>query len=239
MELLDALATTRSIRRYLDEPIPDDVMAAIMFSATRAPSGSNRQPFRFIVLRDSPVARQAKSLIGHAARDMWAAKRANEKYDEGSGTRPDSPKTRMANSMQHYVDNFERVPALILPALIRYRAPSLHEGASIYPACQNLLLAARGLGYGGVLTVFHYAVDAELRELLSVPDNVFLAATITLGKPEGKHGPVRRRPLSELIFEDGWEHAAPWAVDPPGTRHTQAGPPPEPATPNRDLRVRA
>ncbi len=229
MELLEALATTRSIRRYRDEPIPDEVMAAIMFSATRAPSGSNRQPFRFIVLRNSPQAAQAKSLIANAAREMWAAKRTNEKYDEGSGTRPDSPKRRMANSMQHYVDNFERVPALILPTLIRYREPSLHEGASVYPACQNLLLAARGLGYGGVLTVFHYAVDAELRQLLGVPDNVFLAATITLGKPEGKHGAVRRRPLSELVFEDGWEKATPWAVDPPGTRHTQAGPPPSSA----------
>ena len=225
MELLDGIATTRSIRRYLDEPIPDEVMASIMFSASRAPSGSNRQQFRFIVLRDSQIAHQAKSLIGTAARELWAAKRADEKYDEGSGARPDSPKTRMANSMQQYVDNFERVPVLILPALIRYRSPSPHEGASVYPACQNLLLAARAHGYGGVITVFHYPVEADLRTLLNIPDEVFLAATMTLGKPQGTHGPVRRRPLEELIYEDGWNRSAPWAIDPPGTRHTQAGPP--------------
>ena len=231
MDILDGIATTRSIRRYLNEPIPDDVMASIMFSASRAPSGSNRQQFRFIVLRDSAVAQQAKALIGTAARSLWGEKRTNEGYDKGSGASADSPKARMAATMQHYVDNFEQVPVLILPALIRHHQPNVYEGASIYPACQNLLLAARAHGYGGVITIFHYPVDAELRELLHVPDDVFLAATMTLGKPVGHHGPVRRRPLNELIFEDGWDHAPAWAIDPPGTQHTQAGPPrPAPET---------
>ena len=72
MELLDGLATTRAIRRYRPEPVPEDALAAILFAATRAPSGSNRQPFRFSVLTDGPVAAEAKSLIGGAARRMWA-----------------------------------------------------------------------------------------------------------------------------------------------------------------------
>ena len=99
------------------------------------------------------------------------------------------------------------------------------EGASIYPACQNLLLAARALGYGGVITGFHGFVETELRALLGIPDGVFIAATITLGKPVGAHGPVRRRPMNELVYQDEWEQPAAWAVDPPGTRFTQAGPP--------------
>ena len=70
-------------------------------------------------------------------------------YDAGSGAVADSPKARMARTMQRYVDEFERVPVLILPCLVRYRDPNPMEGASIYPACQNLLLAARALGYGG------------------------------------------------------------------------------------------
>ena len=88
-----------------------------------------------------------------------------------------------------------------------------------------LLLAARALGYGGVLTGWHGLVEPQLRELLGIPDDVFMAATITLGKPAGRHGPVRRRPLGELVYDDAWGAPAPWAVDPPGTRHTQAGPP--------------
>jgi nitroreductase len=129
--------------------------------------------------------------------------------------------------MQRYVDEFERVPVLILAGLVRYRAPHPTEGASIYPACQNLLLAARALGYGGVLTGWHQVVEPELRTLLGIPDDVFLAATITLGRPEGRHGPVRRRPIRELVYEDRWGVAPAWAADPPGTRHTRAGPPRE------------
>jgi nitroreductase len=131
----------------------------------------------------------------------------------------------MALAMQSYVDDFERAPVLVLPCLVRYRDPTPTEGASVYPACQNLLLAARALGYGGVLTMWHGLVEAELRALLGVPENVFIAATITLGRPAGRHGPVRRRPLDEIVFTDRWEQRAEWAVDPPGTRHTAAGPP--------------
>ena len=223
--LLEGLMTTRAIWRYRDEPIPDDALRAMLFAATRAPSGSNRQPFRFLVLSDGPKARQAKALIAGAAQAIWAEKRRNDGYDQGSGAQQNSPKARMARVMQRYVDEFERAPVLILPCLIRYREATTFEGASIYPAVQNLLLAARGLGYGGVITGFHGAVDAQLRELLNIPDNVVISATVTMGRPEGNHGPVRRRPLQELVFEEHWDHSPDWAVDPPGTRYTSAGPP--------------
>lgn len=223
--LLEGLTTTRSIRRYRDEPVPPDALRAMLFAATRAPSGSNRQPFRFIVLTDGDVARDAKALIGAGARRAWATKRERDGYDRGSGRDDDSPKARTARAMQSYVDDFERAPVLVLPCFVRYREPTPTEGASVYPACQNLLLAARALGYGGVLTLWHGPVETELRALLRVPENVFMAATITLGKPAGNHGPVRRRPLDELVFSDHWDEPAPWAVDPPGTRFTSAGPP--------------
>jgi nitroreductase len=223
--LLEGLATTRAIRRYRDEPVPPEVLRAILFAATRGPSGSNRQPFRFLVLTDGPVAVQAKALIGEAARQIWRSKRRTDGYDRGSGAREDSPKARMARTMERYTDEFERAPVLVLPCLVRYREPNPMEGASIYPACQNLLLAARALGYGGVLTGFQALVEDRLRPLLGIPDGVFLAATITLGRPEGHHGPVRRRPIAELVYGDRWGRAPEWAVDPPGTRHTAAGPP--------------
>ena len=223
--LLEGLASTRSIRRYRDEPVPDEALRAILFAATRAPSGSNRQPFRFLVLTDGPKARAAKALIGESARRAWAAKRAADGYDERSGAETASPKARIAAVMQRYVDEFERVPVLVLPCLVRHRPPTPTEGASVYPACQNLLLAARALGYGGVLTIWNVGVEAELRDLLGIPDDVFVAATISLGRPEGSHGAVRRRPLAELVFEETWGTPASWAVDPPGTEHTSAGPP--------------
>jgi nitroreductase len=224
--LLEGLTSTRAIRRYRDEPVPPEALRAILFAATRAPSGSNRQPFRMIVLTDGPNAAEAKRLIAASARRIWTGKREADRYDSGSGAVVDSPKARTARAMDEYVEHFERVPVLILPCLVRYRAATPFEGGSVYPACQNLLLAARALGYGGVITGFHFSAEAELRELLAIPENVFVAATITLGKPRGGHGPVRRRPMAELVYDDTWGASPPWALDPPGTRHTSAGPPP-------------
>ena len=223
--LLEGITTTRAIRRYTDDPVPPEALRAMLFAASRAPSGSNRQPFRFVVLTDGPGADEAKRLIAASARAMWADKRRHDHYDSGSGARADSPKSRMARSMEEYVERFESIPVLILACLVRYRPAHSFEGASVFPACQNLLLAARALGYGGVLTGFHFAVEHELRELLAIPEDVFVAATITIGRPKGRHGPVRRRPLSEVVFDERWGKPASWALDPPGTRHTSAGPP--------------
>ncbi len=198
--LLEGLATTRAIRRYTDDPVPDDDLATILWHAGRAPSGSNRQPFRFLVLRHGSGAAAAKAVLGEAFRTGWGAKR------EADGYRP----SRFADSMQHYVDHFESVPVVVLVCLDRYREPSPYEGASVYPACQNLLLAARALGYGGALTMWHLGVERELRELLAVPDHVALSACITLGVPAGRHGPVRRKPLGDVVFDDRWGQPADW-----------------------------
>jgi len=204
--LLEGLATTRAIRRYTDAPIPDDDLAAILWHAGRAPSGSNRQPFRFLVLRDGPNAQAAKAVLGEAFRAGWNAKR------EADGYRP----SRFADSMQRYVDRFESTPVVVLVCLERYREASPYEGASVYPACQNLLLAARALGYGGALTMWHLGVEDDLRELLSIPDSVALSACITLGVPEGRHGPVKRKPLTEVAFDDAWGSGADWITETSG-----------------------
>ena len=231
VSLYEGLVSTRAIRRYTDEPVPDEVLREILFAATRAPSGSNRQPFRFVVLTDGPVAVEAKRLIGAGARRFWAAKRKADGYDEGSGQDTGSPKARLARTMEHYVDTYESVPVLILACYVRYRERSaVSDGASVFPACQNLLLAARALGYGGVMTGWQAAAEPELRALLRIPENVELVATITLGRPQGRHGPVRRRPLPELVFGEQWEQPPSWAVDPEGVTFTAAGPPEQPVS---------
>lgn len=230
MELLEGLATTRAIRRFTDDPIPVDDLNTILWHATRAPTGSNRQPFRFLVLRDGPKATEARGILGESFRAGWADKRRGEGYDEGSGKEANSPKARMAAAMEQFVDRFESTPVVVLACHIRHREPNPYEGASVYPACQNLLLAARALGYGGVMTIWHTFVEDELRRVLEIPDDVGIAATIALGKPVGHHGPVRRRPITELVFEDGWGEPASWTNDPDGTRFTAAGPPKGPGS---------
>jgi nitroreductase len=209
ISLLEGMATTRAIRRYTDEPIPDGDLAEILWYAQRAPSGTNRQKFRFITLRrDDPVAAPARALMTASFREGWAAKRGE--LDRDGPPQEGTPRFRMQAAMQHYVDHIDTVPVIVLVGLERYRPANPAEGASVYPACQNLLLAARALGYGGVMTGWHSAVEAELRELLGIPGGVALSATITLGVPAGRHGPLRRKPLSSLVHDGAWGRSATW-----------------------------
>ena len=198
-----------------------------MFAATRAPSGSNRQPFRFIVLTDGPVAAEAKRIIGSGARRFWEAKRKADGYDEGSGTDQNSPKARMARTMQGYVDDFESVPVLVLGCFVAYRHTSHVDGGSVYPACQNLLLAARALGYGGVMTTWHFAVEGEL-PAASDPRRHDHHGHHHGGSPGRFPRPGAPRPMSELVYGERWGEAPAWAVDPTGVQHTAAGPPAPP-----------
>src|ERR1039458_1351379 len=122
--LLEGLTTTRTIRRYTGDTVPAEALRAMLFAATRAPSGSNRQPFRFVVLVDGPRAREAKRLLAVGARRIWAAKREHDGYDRGSGADQLSPKARLARTMEHYVEHFAEVPVLVLPCLLRYREPA-------------------------------------------------------------------------------------------------------------------
>ena len=154
VSLYEGLLTTRAIRRYTDEPVPDEVLRDILFAATRAPSGSNRQPFRFVVLTDGPVAAEAKRLIGDGARGVLGRQAGGRRLRHGVGRR-----RRLAQGA-HGADHAAlrrhlRVGAGARAGLLRPLPPTPpqpRDGASVYPACQNLLLAARALGYGGVMT---------------------------------------------------------------------------------------
>ena len=224
IDLLEGIATARTIRRYHFDPVPEEDLNKILWSATRAPSGTNRQPFRFLVLRDSEQARRVKAMLGEAFRGGWHDKSSAEGWTEGDFSK-ESRRGRTLSAMQFFVDNFEKIPVIIFPCLVRYRPPMQNEGASIFPACQNLHLAARALGYGVCFSGWHQSIKKELEDVLGLPENVELMLTITLGKPRGKHGPLRRMPVSNLIFEDHWDNSAPFMSDPPGTRFSRGGPP--------------
>ncbi len=214
-DLYDGLLSTRAIRRYRPDAIPEEDLNKILFAATRAPSGHNRQPFRFLVVRDTPDMAVVRRLLTTGYQRAWAPSR------EDPPAADTSRKARMARTMSHFVDHIGEAPVIVFACLReRDRPTDLYDGASIFPACQNLLLAARALGYGGVMTNWHQMVVAELAPMLGMPDDVQIAATIPLGRPVGSHGPVRRLPLPDLVYENRWGEPAPWAVDPAGTRYT-------------------
>ncbi len=225
LSILEGIATTRSIHRYRPDPVPDDHLRSILFAASRAPSGSNAQPFRFIVLRNGPRAKKAKSLLGEVYRKGWESKSKAEGWQRGTGADPGSRKARSVNAMLQFVERFEEIPVVILACFLHHRSLHVFDGASIYPACQNILLAARALGYGACISMWHPLVETELRSLLGIPEKASVMATLTLCKPEGRHGPLRRRPLADLVFDDGWEETASWIEDPPGSRFSRGGRP--------------
>ncbi|HVV38420.1 MAG TPA: nitroreductase family protein [Acidimicrobiales bacterium] len=215
LSLYDGLVTTRAIRRYLPDDIPPDDLNAIMFAATRGPSGHNSQPFRFVVLRRTPEAAAARALLAKGFALSWQGERQDPPADDTSR------RARMARTMNAFVDSIEDAPVIVIACnRDRHGRTDITAGASVYPACQNLLLAARALGYGGVMTQWHHPVRDELARVLELPDGVLIAGVIPLGKPAGGHGPVRRRPLPELVYENTYEAPALWAVDPEGTRYT-------------------
>jgi nitroreductase len=195
MSLFDAIHSQRAIRHFSEQPVSDDAVEMMLRAAICAPSGGNRQPWRFVVIRDATIKRR----LGQWYLSAWQAATA----DMGTLTQPYRYGAELAQQM-------ETVPVLILACIDHGEAGpgqgSLTRGASIYPAVQNLLLAARALGLGTVLTTLHTQYEREIKALLHIPDTVETAALIPVGYPaEGSRcGRARRMPLSEVVFHDRW-----------------------------------
>jgi nitroreductase len=210
--LVEALETTRSIRRYhLDEDIPESHIARMLFLATRAPNPGNLQKWRFVVLRRDAVA--VRKLLGDAYRDGWSEQRETYGFNRLAAG-DNSTRGRLARAMDEFVADFERIPLLILACAADADSSYLQGAPIILPACQNLLLGARSLGYGGVLTTWHRRVEQPLRATLNIPDGALIAAVITLGRPRGHFGPIRRKPLSGFVYDGSWGASAAWADEP-------------------------
>jgi nitroreductase len=198
MDLFEAMHTQRAVRRFAPDPVPSEAVSRVLAAATRAPSGGNSQPWSFLVLRDAEVRRQ----VGTLYRDAWEAGGIDRFTSD-----PDPAKARVYRSAKYLAERMGEAPVLILACVESGgRGPSFTTGASIYPAVQNLMLAARALGLGTVITTIHRGREGEIKELLSIPDDMTTAALIPMGYPaEGAgFGPVRRRPASEVTYLNRW-----------------------------------
>ena len=205
MELFEAMSTQRAMRRLKTDPIPDSVMRQLLELAICAPSGGNRQGWSFVVVRD-PATR---ARLGELYREAWGELIKLPYYADASKAPPDSPAGKMLASARHLSEHLGEAPVLVL-ACIGVDAgtqPNLTTGASIYPAVQNLMLAARGLGIGSCITTIHRFRDAQVKALLGIPADVETAALVPLGYPRGKFGPPPRMPVTEVAYADRWGQA--------------------------------
>lgn len=202
MDLRDVIETTGTCRFYRPDPVPDDVLLRILDATRYAPTGGNRQGVRFIAVRDPAKRRQLQEWY----LALW------EQYMTRATTRPGAPLPRLLANADHFARHLADVPVLIVVCaqLADLLATDRHldrltivGGASVYPAVQNLLLAARGEGLGTALTTLLCAVEPQVVALLGIPDGVATAAMVALGYP-AREFPRRlaRRPLAETCFAE-------------------------------------
>jgi nitroreductase len=203
-DVFEVIGTQRAMRRLKPDPVPEEYIKKVLWAATRAPSGGNRQPWRFLVVRDAEKRKQ----LGEIYRSVW------EEYAKagyGTAARELSPEDaesneRVLRSAQYLADHMNEVPVLIV--VCTFPSGSVNtgvaEGSSIYPAVQNLMLAARALGLGTALTTLHRMKQDEVREVLGIPETVETAALIPLGWPMGRFGAGRRQPVEDVTYWDHW-----------------------------------
>ncbi|MCG5434069.1 nitroreductase family protein [Mycobacterium sp. MYCO198283] len=200
-DVWEVLSTARAIRRFTDEPVDDDTLNRCLEAATWAPNGANAQLWRFVVL-DGPEQRAA---VAEAART--ALRTIESVYGM---TRPaDGDRSRAARNNRATYELHDRAgerTSVLFAAYKNEFAPDFLQAGSIYPAMQNFYLAARAQGLGGCFTSWaSYDGERLLRDVVGIPDEWFLAGHVVVGWPRGRHGPVRRRPLSDVVFRNRWD----------------------------------
>ena len=218
-----ALRTTGAIRRFLDEPIDDATLYAMLDDARFAPSGGNRQGWRVAVVKD-PAARSA---LGDLMRPVWDEYLAIAATGRTPFTCVDPspyvirggvPTAAVPNEL---IEQIATVPVVLVIAVDlsfvsmmdqHLDRPPVTGGGSIYPFCWNLLLAARSRGLGGVLTTFLARAEPEAAGLLGLPEGWAIAGTIFIGRPEHQPTKLARKPVESFAFVDRFDGAA---FDPP------------------------
>jgi nitroreductase len=199
-DLFEIMRTTRSMRRLKPDPVPNDLIQKILEAGTCAPSGGNMQSWRFLLIRDP----QVKATVGTYYKRAWDEV-VNPRY-RASEPAPGTSRERfgrMLDAAQYLADHIHEAPVWIVPCLAGAR-PTRTAGSSIYPAVQNMLLAARALGLGATLTTLYLNFEKEVEAALGLPSDVHSYALLPIGYPLGRFGPVRRVALADVVYEDRW-----------------------------------
>jgi len=199
-DLFEIIRTTRSMRRLKPDPVAPALLRQVLEAGTCAPSGGNMQSWRFLLVRDPAI----KAAVAHWYRRGW-----HEKVAPGYRASAPPPGSsldrfhRMLAAAEHLADHLHEAPVWIVPCLVG-GTHGRTSGASIYPAVQNMLLAARALGLGATLTTLYLLFEREAEAALGLPPDAHSYAIVPIGYPLGKFGPVARTALEDVVFADRW-----------------------------------
>ena len=196
MDLFEAMDTNRAMRRLKPDPVPRELLEQLVHAATRAPSAGNTQHWSFVVVTNREDMRFLGDIL---QRRLGQFSRPTE--DDAQG--------RMMRAVRYLIAHFHETPAVIF-CCIRNAYPNAEAPiratmwSTIYPATQNLLLAARGLGLGAAMTTFQAGAEDEIKAHFGIPDDVYIGSTIPVGYPMGRFGPLGRKPIDEVLHWERW-----------------------------------
>jgi nitroreductase len=201
LSLVEAIYSLRAMRRLSPDPISEQDLRFLVDAATQAPSASNGQNWAFIVVTDEGQRRR----LGEIYREVGRAVIRDQAL--ASGRLPPETEKVYRNAML-LVEGMGTVPALIVVAARGQHPADALQGAawygSLFPAVQNLMLAARSRGLGTTLTTLHKLREADVKAVLGIPDGWETVALIPVGRPLGRFGPVRRTPSEQVTHWDRW-----------------------------------
>lgn len=230
--IFDVMSTMRAMRRLKPDPVPEELLARLVEAATGAPSAANIQGYSFVVVTDRTVMARIAELwravsefyvaafwldysdpidAAAAARVLDSIRHQQDHFHETPALivacyRLTEYRRQVRDHPRRFAGALRRLGLRRAATLLR-GMPALEartEAGSIYPAVQNLLLAARALGLAANLTSWHLFLEAEFKAALGIPRNVHTFALIPVGWPMGRFGPTRRRPFADLIHRDRW-----------------------------------
>ena len=199
-DLFEIIRSTRSMRRLKPDPVPNGLIRKILEAGVCAPSGGNTQRWRFLVIRDTKI----KETVGALYKRAWDEQVA-PRYRAGEPAPGMSRERflRLLDAAEYLAAHIHEAPVWIVPCL-QGGTPSRTSGSSIYPAVQNMLLAARALGLGATLTTLYLQFEKEAEAALGLPPGFHSYALLPIGYPMGRFGPVRRIALTDVVYEDRW-----------------------------------
>ena len=230
-KLFEIMYTCRAMRRLKPDPVPEEMLLQLVDAGLHGPSGSNAQNWRFVIVREQATKEKMRALWAKTwafYQDTFAVTDARPGEDVEARKRMTAAATWQ---LDHFLDipaficvcvarDEILAKALASPSTlvkaVRHlgvggamrlvtsggRTAGIADGSTAYPAVQNLLLAARALGLGAVLTTQHFFVPGEFEKVLGMPSTSTLAAIIPVGWPTGKFGPVKRPNPSDVV---SWE----------------------------------
>ena len=199
MDLVEAMETQRAIRRLKPDPVDDEVVLRCLRLATKAPTGGNRQPVEYLLVRD----RQTKAALGRLYRMAWSVYGGAGRLLYGRREQ----QRKIMDAVDWQLAHWEEIPVLVVVCLrgVPLPFPSVARTSrygSVYPAIQNFLLAARAEGLGAALTTLPLWSRVAVHRLLDIPWNVEPVALIPVGWPRGKYGPTSRREVERSVHVD-------------------------------------